>query len=253
MKITFLGTGTSQGVPVIGCDCAVCLSSDPRDSRLRCSALFEESGFRLLIDTGPDFRYQMLRAKVPSIDAILMTHFHNDHIAGLDDIRPFNFTQGQSIKVFADELTHAALEKKYDYVFEKKPYPGAPKVDLFLHEFKTRQLGPFTVTPFKVFHGRLPITAYRINDVLYITDAKTIPPQAYDLFEGVKLLILNALRHEEHHSHFNLQQAVEFAKEIEVDRAYFLHISHYMGLHREVQEDLPSNIFLSYDTLEVDV
>jgi len=252
LKVTFLGTGTSQGVPVIGCDCAVCYSKDAKDNRLRSSILLEEEGFFLLFDTGPDFRYQMLRSRVPQLDAVLMTHFHNDHVAGLDDVRPFNFKQGRSIDVFADDLTYDALKLKYDYVFAAEPYPGAPKIDLHHHEFSPFTLGPFHITPFKVFHGRLPITAYRVNDLLYITDVKTIPQKAYELLGGADTLIINALRREEHHSHLNLQEAKGEAEKIGAKKTYFMHISHYLGLHNQVDKELPPNIHLAYDTLSIE-
>ncbi len=253
MKVTFLGTGTSQGVPVIGCDCAVCVSEDSKDNRLRSSIILEEEGYYLLFDTGPDFRYQMLRARIPRLDSILMTHFHNDHVAGLDDVRPFNFRQGRSIDVFADDLTYKALQQKYDYVFAAEPYPGAPKIDLHHHNFEPFTLGPFQITPFKVFHGRLPITAYRINDLLYMTDVKTIPQKAYNLFEGVDTLTINALRREEHHSHLNLSEAIQESERIGARETYFMHISHYLGLHEEVNDELPPHIHLSYDTLTIEV
>jgi len=253
LKVTFLGTGTSQGVPVIGCDCAVCLSKDEKDNRLRSSIMFEKEGYGLLVDTGPDFRYQMLRAQISRIDAVLMTHFHNDHIAGLDDIRPFNFRQGASIDVFADELTHKALEHKYDYVFDSEPYPGAPKVNLHHHNFEPFSLGPFEISPFKIYHGKLPITAYRVDDVLYMTDVKTIPEEAYRLFDDADILIINALRREEHHSHLNLSEALDESERIGAKKTYFMHISHYLGLHDEVKKELPPEVDLAYDTLSIEI
>jgi len=249
LNVTFLGTGTSQGVPVIGCHCAVCLSKDPKDKRLRSSILLEKDGFYLVFDTGPDFRYQMLRAKVPRLDAVLMTHFHNDHIAGLDDIRPFNFRQGASIDFFADELTRKILTRKFDYVFDTDPYPGAPKINLHPHNFQSFSLGPFHITPFKVFHGNLPITAYRVNDLLYMTDVKTIPEEAYEECKKAETLIINALRREEHHSHLNLSEALDQARRIGARKTYLMHISHYMGLHQEVVKELPPHVHMAYDTL----
>jgi phosphoribosyl 1,2-cyclic phosphate phosphodiesterase len=211
--------------------------------------MIEKEGFNLLIDTGPDFRYQMLRANITHLDAILMTHFHNDHIAGLDDIRPFNFRQGRSLEVYADDLTKKVLRQKFDYVFDENPYPGAPQVDLYHHDFSSFSLGPFAITPFEVFHGRLPITAYRIDDLLYMTDVKTIPDNTYDLLQGADTLILNALRREEHHSHLNLTDAINESGKIKPKKTYFQHISHYLGLHEEVEKELPPDIHLAYDTL----
>lgn len=251
MKITFLGTGTSQGIPVIGCECKVCRSTDERDQRFRSSALLQYEGVNLVIDTGPDFRLQMLNTGIKHLDGVLVTHYHNDHIAGLDDIRPFNFMQKSSMKVFADRDSRKILKKKFNYIFEKDPYPGAPSVDLKDHEFSEFSLGQFHIRPFKVWHGKMTITAYQINDLVYITDANAIPESEYKLISNCKVLVLNALRKKAHHSHFNLEQAIELSKKLKAERTYLLHISHYLGLHNEVSGELPENVHLAYDGLTV--
>ena len=251
MKLTFLGTGTSQGIPVIGCKCKVCQSNDIKDKRLRTAALIEEDGVNMAVDTGPDFRMQMLKARVDHLEAILMTHYHNDHIAGLDDIRPFNFKQGSAMSLYADNDTAEVLTRKFDYVFDEDPYPGAPSVDLIKHNFEKIELPPFTIQPFQVMHGKLPITSYQINNLVYITDANAVSDEVKTQIEGCDVLVLNALRKKKHYSHFNLEEAIEFAHSVKAKKTYLLHVSHLMGLHSEVEKELPENIFLAYDGLEV--
>lgn len=253
MKLTFLGTGTSQGIPVIGCKCKVCQSDDPRDKRFRTAALLEKDGVNIVFDTGPDFRMQMLNAGIDHMEGVLMTHYHNDHIAGLDDIRPFNFMQESYMQIYADNDTSAVIRKKYDYIFVDDPYPGSPKVELKKHGFEEFVIPPFSIRPFRVWHGKIPITSYQVNGLVYITDAKTIPEHEFSRIRDCDVLVINALRRKEHHSHFNLEQAIEMSEKINARRTYLLHISHHLGLHEEVAKELPANVFLAYDGLELDI
>ncbi len=252
MTITFLGTGTSQGVPMIGCDCKVCRSTDKKDKRLRSSALIEVMDRYIQIDTGPDFRYQMLRAQVPKLDAVLFTHEHKDHIAGLDDIRGFNYKMKKAVDLYADERVQEALRREFYYIFSDHRYPGIPDVNL--HPVKRSPFllvdGPL-VTPIDVMHYKLPIKGYRIGDLTYITDAKTISPSELEKIKGSKVLVINALQQEAHLSHLTLSEAVELAAEIGADETYFTHISHRMGKHEEVSRLLPEGMHLAYDTLQV--
>lgn len=253
MKLTFLGTGTSQGIPVIGCKCKVCQSADPRDKRFRTAALLEKDGVNIALDTGPDFRIQMLNAGIDHLEGVLMTHYHNDHIAGLDDVRPFNFMQKSYMQIYADEDTSEVIKKKYDYIFADDPYPGSPRVELTNHHFDEFVLPPFKVRPFKIWHGKMPITAYQINGLVYITDGKTIPDREMPKIMDCDVLVINALRRKEHHSHFNLEQAIEMSEKINARHTYLLHISHHLGLHEEVAKELPANVFLAYDGLKLDI
>lgn len=253
MKITFLGTGTSQGIPVIGSDHPVCLSDDPKDKRLRSSVHISVDGHSFVIDTGPDFRMQMLNAKIQHLDAVVFTHEHKDHTAGFDDIRPFNFKQKMDMPVYATSRVLEALKRDYSYIFSENKYPGIPTVEL--HEINNQ---PFDVngvmfTPIEVMHMHLPVFGYRVGDFTYITDAKTITESEKEKIKGSKVLVLNALRIEEHYSHFNLQEALDLVEELKPERAYFTHISHLLGFHAEVSEQLPKNVFLAYDGLEVEV
>ena len=253
MKVTFLGTGTSQGVPVIACRCMVCRSENEKDRRLRSSVMFEVEGKTLVVDCGPDFRQQMLRVHAGALDAILLTHAHKDHTGGLDDVRAFNFNLRKEMPVFADRLTQEIVKKQYDYVFEPNPYPGIPRV--VLHEIDER---PFMaegveVIPVRVYHHKLPVLGFRVKDFTYITDANHIPPEEKEKIKGSKVLVLNALRKQEHISHFTLDEAVALVKELKPEQAYFTHISHQLGLHEEVNKSLPSNIALAYDGLTVEL
>ena len=253
MKLTFLGTGTSQGLPVIGSDHPVCLSDDPKDKRLRSSVHISVDGHSFVIDTGPDFRIQMLNAKIQHLDAVVFTHEHKDHTAGFDDIRPFNFKQKMDMPVYATSRVLEALKRDYSYIFSENKYPGIPTVEL--HEINNQ---PFDVngvmfTPIEVMHMHLPVFGYRVGDFTYITDAKTITESEKEKIKGSKVLVLNALRIEEHYSHFNLQEALDLVEELKPERAYFTHISHLLGFHKEVSEQLPKNVFLAYDGLEVEV
>lgn len=251
MEVTFLGTGTSQGIPVIGSNHPVCLSTDPKDKRLRVSALVEWEGYNILIDCGPDFRAQMLTNQISHIDAILYTHEHNDHTAGLDDIRPYFFRQGD-IPIYAHKRVLDSLKKRFGYILENEnKYPGAPSVainEIQNEPFKFKNL---TIIPINAMHNRVQVFGFRLDDFAYLTDVKTIEEEEIEKLRGVKVLVINALRKEKHHSHFNLQDALEFINEVKPQRAYIIHISHSMGFHKEVQAQLPENVFLAYDNLKI--
>ncbi len=252
MKITFLGTGTSIGVPVIGCDCRVCQSSDCHDQRLRSSILWEIGDTTLLVDAGPDFRQQMLRSRCRKIDGILITHEHYDHVGGLDDVRGLNYTMGCSVTIYAENHTAEAIRKNLSYVFTANKYPGVPQ--LLLNEIDENRfyINNIEITPIRVLHYKLPILGYRIGDCAYITDASFIPDSSMGLLQGCKTLIINALRHHEHMSHFTLKQAIDVINTIKPQCAYLTHMSHEIGLHAEVQPTLPPNVYLGYDGLEIE-
>jgi len=252
LKLRFLGTGTSQGIPVIGCNCPVCTSNDFRDQRLRCAILLNIDDQMLVIDIGPDFRQQMLSAKVEHIDAVLITHEHNDHVIGLDDVRPFNFWSNNDMPVYARLNVQADLKNRFPYIFSKNRYPGAPSVvfrDIEVN--KPFQIGETTIIPIEAFHGKLPVFGFRIRDFTYLTDLKTIHPSELEKIKGSKLLVISALHKKEHHSHLNLNQALELIKKINPTRAYLTHLSHRMGLYQEVEKILPPNVFIAYDNLEL--
>lgn len=251
MKITFLGTGTSQGVPVIACDCNVCLSADPLDKRLRTSILIETDETNLLIDAGPDFRQQMLREHVIKLDAILLTHEHKDHIAGLDDVRAFNYKSQDAIDIYSEDRVQKVIKKEFSYVFSEYQYPGIPKMRLNPipeHVFNIKNI---PVIPIRVFHYRLPVYGFRIGNFAYITDANYVPEESKEKLYGVKYLVINALRKEKHISHFSLREAIDFIREISPKKAFITHISHQMGLHVEVSKELPPEIMLAYDGLSL--
>lgn len=251
MKITFLGTGTSQGIPVIGSNHPVCLSQNPKDKRLRVSVLIEWSENIYVIDCGPDFRQQMLSVNASKLDGILFTHEHADHTAGIDDIRPFFFNQGD-IPIYAHERVLKSLHKRFDYIFESENrYPGAPSV-------KEHQIinGPFFLKDLKVipingYHNKLQVFGFRFNDFAYLTDMKTIDDEEIEKIKDIEVLVVNALREKPHLSHFNLEEALEFIQKVNPKRAYLTHISHLLGFHDEVQQKLPKNVFLAYDGLEI--
>jgi len=251
MKITFLGTGTSQGIPVIACGCEVCNSSNPKDNRLRVSVMIEVDGKNIVIDSGPDFRQQMLRENVKTLEAVVFTHEHKDHVAGLDDVRAFNYFSGKHMDVYANEQVQVALKREFHYVFSGDNYPGIPRINV--HTIDT---APFDVSgvkfiPIQVLHYKLPVLGFRVNDFTYITDANYISEEEIEKIKGTKVLVLNALRREKHISHFTLEEALELVKKINPEKAYFTHISHQLGLHDEVSKELPSNVELAYDGLQV--
>jgi phosphoribosyl 1,2-cyclic phosphate phosphodiesterase len=253
MKITILGTGTSQGVPIIGSDHPVCNSSDPKDKRLRVSALLEWGNKSYVIDCGPDFRQQMLANDVKKIDGILFTHEHNDHVIGLDDVRPFYFRQG-NIAIYAHKRVMNELKKRFEYIFTiENKYPGAPTLDENIINEQPFVLGEKKIIPINVYHGKLQVFGFRIDDFAYVTDAKYIDQAEKDKLKGVKVLILNALRKEEHNTHLNLNQAINVADEIGADQTYFTHISHHMGFHQDIEKELPQNIHLAYDNLKIEL
>jgi phosphoribosyl 1,2-cyclic phosphate phosphodiesterase len=253
LKVTFLGTGTSQGIPVIGSNHPVCRSENPKDKRLRVSALVEVDDLRILIDCGPDFRQQMLTNQVDRIDAILYTHEHSDHTAGLDDIRPYFFRQGD-IPIYAHARVMASLQKRFDYIFaSENKYPGAPSVQENLIENTSFTVKGINVMPVEVMHNRVQVFGFRIRDFAYLTDAKTVTQAEAEKLKGVDVLVVNALRTEPHHSHFSLDEALEFIAKVNPRRAYLTHISHNMGFHDEVQAGLPENVFLAYDNLQIEI
>lgn len=252
MKVTFLGTGTSQGVPVIGCHCNVCTSTDSRDKRLRTSVLIEVEDTNIVIDTGPDFRQQMLTNKVDKLDAIIFTHSHKDHVAGLDDIRAYNYLQGKAMEIYATEPTQALLKKEFDYVFTNKTYPGIPQMNLnAINSSDPFVINGVEIIPIRVLHYKMEVLGFRIGDFTYITDANYIAPEEMEKAKGSKAFVLNALRHEKHISHFTLSEAIEIAKELKPEQTYFTHISHQLGTHTEVSETLPEHMQLAYDGLTI--
>lgn len=250
MKITFLGTGTSQGVPVIACDCLVCQSKDTRDKRLRSSILIQTKKTSVVIDTGPDFRQQMLREKVDRLDAVVFTHEHKDHVAGMDDVRAFNYKQKKDMDVYATNRVQEALIREFPYVFSDYKYPGVPQVQLNTIDIDTPfQIGDILLQPIEVMHYELPVFGFRINDFVYITDANFISDQEKEKIKGCKVLVVNALRREKHISHFTLEEALSLSQELGAEQTYLTHISHLMGMHQSVSEELPESVEIAYDGL----
>lgn len=253
MKITFLGTGTSQGIPMIANNDPVCLSSDSRDKRLRSSVMISWNDINYIIDCGPDFRQQMLRENVQSIHGVLFTHEHADHTAGIDDLRPYTYQMGE-VPVYAQKRVLDNLKMRFGYIFEtKNRYVGAPKLQENLIPEVAFDLNGVEVTPIEIMHGDLPITAYRFGNIAYVTDLKTISDSEKEKLQNLEVLVVNALRIEEHPTHLNLEEALAFVKEIQPKRAYFSHISHKLGFHAEVEKILPKNVYLSYDGLRIEV
>ncbi|MEZ4909640.1 MAG: MBL fold metallo-hydrolase [Saprospiraceae bacterium] len=252
MTITLLGTGTSQGVPVIGCGCDVCLSVNPHDKRLRTSLFISKGSTQILIDIGPDFRQQALYNHLKGVDAILFTHEHSDHTAGIDDIRPFNFIQKKAIPIFGLERVMTDIRQRFSYIFSDQPYPGAPQ--LTCHEirpFEEFKIGELHILPLDIMHGSLPIVGFRLGKMAYITDASFLSSETLSQIGGLDVLVLNALQHRKHYSHFNLEEAIQHAKIIGAKTTILTHISHHLGLHADVQLQLPQSIFLGYDGMQV--
>ncbi len=251
MKITFLGTGTSQGVPVIGCKCDVCRSMDFRDKRLRSSVHIEVDGLSLVIDTGPDFRQQMLREGISHLDALVFTHGHRDHLAGLDDVRAYNYLQQSDMPLFATSPVLEQIRSEFHYAFEPNKYPGIPQLQLHPIDTAPFAVGNITVTPLPVMHMKLPVLGFRVGNFSYITDANSIPGSTMDLLKGTEVLVLNALQKEKHVSHFNLEEALVAARNIGATKTFFTHISHKLGLHKAVQSELPESVALGHDGLTI--
>lgn len=251
LKITFLGTGTSSGVPMIACDCEVCTSTNKKDNRLRSSILVESATTTLVVDTTPDFRYQMLRANVKKLDAVVYTHPHKDHIAGLDDIRAYNFFSDKPMEIFANALTETALRREFMYVFSEEKYPGLPKINLNTITTEPFVVGDIPVTPIVIYHLKMPVLGFRFGKFTYITDANKIEENEKQKIIGSEILVLNALRKEKHLSHFTLDEAVEIIKELNIPAAYFTHMSHQIGRHEDVNQILPHNMQLAWDGLQV--
>ena len=254
MKVYFLGTGTSQGIPVIGSNHPVCKSSDFKDKRLRVSVWISWDNYSFIIDCGPDFRQQMLLSNCPKVDGILFTHEHSDHTAGIDDIRPFNFKQGE-IPIYAHERVINNLKRRFEYVFETvNKYPGAPSiVTIEVINNLPFSIGNKMAVPVNVMHGNLQVFGYRIDDFAYLTDVKTVEESEILKLKNLKVLVINALREDPHDMHFNLKEALDFITLVQPDKAYLTHISHIMGFHEAVQKNLPTNVFLAYDNLEIEL
>jgi len=247
--ITFLGTGTSQGVPFIGCHCNVCTSPDPKDKRLRTSVWLRSETTSVVIDTGPDFRYQMLRAGVATLDGIVYTHGHKDHVAGLDDVRAYNYWQHKGMDLYADPLTEEVLRREFRYAFNGVSYPGIPVLNIIPMDGTPFRIGDLHFRPIRAMHYRLPVYGYRVGDFSYITDANYIAPEELEKVKGSRILVLNAHRRETHISHFNLEEAVAIAREAGAEQTYLIHASHQLGLHAELERELPDNIHMAYDGL----
>lgn len=253
MIVTFLGTGTSQGVPVITCDCEVCTSTDPHDKRLRSSILIEADDKTIVIDSGPDFRYQMLREKVKKLDAIVFTHEHKDHVAGMDDIRAFNYKQNAPIDIYATVRVQEALKREFSYIFAEFKYPGIPQINMHTIDFNPFCIGQLRLVPIEVMHYKLPVLGFRINDFTYITDAKTVSISEIEKIKGTKTLVINALQTQSHISHFTLDEAIDFAQLVGAEKTYLTHISHRLGLHKTMSAYLPTGIEFAYDGLMLNI
>jgi phosphoribosyl 1,2-cyclic phosphate phosphodiesterase len=253
LKVTFLGTGTSQGVPVIACSCDTCRSIDPRDKRLRSSVLVESDGRSIIIDTGPDFREQMLRENIKNLDAILYTHEHKDHTAGLDDIRSFNYLKQKPMDVYAEPQVIRSLQREFAYIFAEKKYPGVPQVEIHSIENQSFKIDGLEIIPIRVMHFRLPVMGFRIGDFTYITDANYISEAEKEKIIGTRYLVISGLRKQKNISHFSLEEALKVITELSPKRSYITHISHQMGKYEDVQKDLPDGVMLAYDGLQIEV
>ena len=252
MKITFLGTGTSQGTPLIGCNCRVCKSADSRDKRLRSSVLIDVDGQKILIDAGPDFRQQMLRAGITSLDAILLTHAHIDHVGGLDDVRALNYINAKAVDIYAESRVQEALHKIFYYAFELVKYPGIPEFKFHTINENNFHVGAIEVIPVRAYHYKLPVFGFRIKDFCYITDTNNIQPQEMAKMYNADVLVIDALGRKPHLSHFSLHEALEIIAELKPQRAYLTHISHQLDLYSVLEKELPANVFAAYDELCID-
>lgn len=253
MKVTFLGTGTSQGVPLIGCECEICTSKNSFDKRLRSSILIESNEAKVVIDTGPDFRQQMLREKIKTLDAVVYTHEHKDHIAGLDEVKAFNYLNKMRMPVYATNRVQEALKREFAYIFSEEKYPGIPEIDIYNIANEKFRIKDIELIPINVLHYKLPVKAYRVKDFTYITDANFISEEEKNKIKGSKIIVINALRREPHISHFTFQEAIDLMLELKPEQAYFTHISHQLGLHENVSKELPSFIKLAYDSLKIEI
>ncbi len=252
-RLTFLGTGTSTGVPVVACDCEVCRSDDRRDQRLRTSAMIEINDVRLIIDCGPDFRYQMIREKVDNISAIIFTHGHRDHIAGLDDVRAFNYVLNKTVDIYASKDVVDAINKEFPYILHEKRFFGAPQLRFNIIKNELFNVDGVSITPVEVMHHKMTVFGFRVGPLSYITDASHISDQEKKKLYGTDTLVINALRKSRHISHFSLEEAIELIQDINPKRAYITHLSHFMGLHERIEESLPDNVFIAYDGLKLDI
>lgn len=254
ISLKILGTGTSQGVPVIGCRCDICLSDDPRDKRLRCSAYVTDGETSLLIDCGPDLRAQLLRAKITNIDAVLLTHEHNDHVAGMDDLRPINFLHRKHVPIYAEERVKKLVNRSFEYIFDDTyQYPGKPRLILNQMCIDPFEIGTIRIQPIRIMHGDLPILGFRFGDIAYLTDVKTIPEEEFFKLKNLDTLIISALHHSPHHSHMNLSEAITMVQRIQPRQTFFTHCSHRMGLTKEISGELPEGMNLAYDGLFIQV
>ncbi|MBN2639922.1 MAG: MBL fold metallo-hydrolase [Bacteroidales bacterium] len=253
MQVTFLGTGTSQGVPVVACTCPVCTQGTSKDNRLRSSVLIQHKNTQITIDAGPDFRYQMLREKVKKLDAILITHSHKDHIAGLDDVRSFNYIYKKAMSIYAQEADQEVIKREFSYAFGENLYPGVPEMNLLTLTEEPLTIGDLNILPLPVLHMKMQVMGFRIGDFSYITDTNYIPGETLAKIMGSKIVVLNALRKKPHASHYNLEQAVNILEFLRPEKAYLTHISHLLGLHEEVQKELPDFIKLAYDGLKIEI
>jgi phosphoribosyl 1,2-cyclic phosphate phosphodiesterase len=253
LKITFLGTGTSSGVPMIACGCEVCTSPDKKDNRLRSSILIESAKTKLVIDSTPDFRYQMLRANVKHLDAVVFTHPHKDHIAGLDDVKAYNFFSGKPMQVYANEMTQEVIIREFPYAFADTRYPGVPEIKLNTIATEPFIVGDIPVTPVLVWHMKMPVLGFRFGNFTYITDANRVDETEKEKIKGSEIIVLNALRKEKHISHFNLDEAIHLVNELQIPNAWFTHISHQLGLNAAINDSLPAGTQLAYDGLQLSI